>query len=321
MKDVTMNKINFNDEQINQIIKLYTLPNIGLEYISKEMRVSRKVIKRILLERNIPIKSTSSICRKYNVNEKFLDVLCKEQAYFLGWIASDGCVGKNNEITLSLQDRDNDIMHKIKKLTNWDGPIKFIKRYENEVKLFKTVRNRYGISIANQCLANKLRNLGYNNNKTYNLLFPHFLNKDLLHHFLRSFIEGDGSIIFSHNNAQVNFVSTNEFCIEFKKFAQEFLNIKVFLDSIEYEDKSKSSKHSRASIGGNYQCLKFLNYLYQDAFLYMDRKFNYFKNIVKILSNNSNCHNKTKKQLEISRRIIQSIESQKQIKNPQNIST
>lgn len=55
LKQQPMKKIIFNEEQIKQIIQLYTVDIIGMAAIGKQFNVSREAIKRVLLENNINI--------------------------------------------------------------------------------------------------------------------------------------------------------------------------------------------------------------------------------------------------------------------------
>ena len=267
-----------------------------------------KVIKRIILSKNIPLKSTSFICSKYKFNENFLDIennqFTKKQAYFLGWIASDGSVHKNNEVVLGLQSNDIDIIEKIKKMLDSNNPIKITKgkiHFKVMGKIVKNTKDMAKISFANQKFANSLRSLGYNEKKSYNLKFPHFLNKNVIFHFFRSFIEGDGSITYSCNNLSIKFVSTKEFCMEFKKFIEKQLNINVYLRN---HTDIRNTTHFEATINGNTNALKFLNLVYKDAFIYLNRKYDKFISAIEKI-NKLNAHKLTREQLNISYKIIE----------------
>ncbi len=304
-----MKKITFTEIEESQIIDLYINKLKTLDEISRKFSVSRYVIVNLLKQLNIKIRLPVHLKRIYNVNEGFFNVMGKEQSYFLGWIASDGSVQANNEVIFRLQDRDLDVIEKLKLLTNYDGPIK-LERIKGTMRgKILAKRNMYHMSIADKKFANKLRELGYNNHKSYNLEFPEFLDKNLIPHFLRSFIEGDGSIIYvkGGNNLYVSFCSTNKFCQQFKSFIKKELDINVFIEPIKRDidgNKNISKTHSRAVINGNCNSLKFLNYIYSGAFLYMNRKYKYFKNVVKILLK-GNPKNKTMKQLLIAKNIIE----------------
>lgn len=304
-----MNREAFMHKNENKVIELYLNNKImGIKVIAKELQMCPKTVKKILIRNNIKIKPNSFVYRRYNVNDDFLDKLNKEQAYFIGWIASDGSVHKNNEIVLRLQDRDKDVIEKIKQLLNFEGPIRFDKIAGKERNGIIARRNSYGISIANEKLANSLRSMKFNENKSYNLSFPDFLKLDLIPHYLRSFIEGDGSIIYvkKANNLYVSFCSTKKFCRQFRKFIKNQLDINVFIEPVRYDfdgNKNISKTHSRCVINGNCNSLIFLNYIYKNAFLYMNRKYNHFKDVVNQLSV-GNPKIKTREQINISELII-----------------
>lgn len=54
-------------------------------------------------------------CKYRDLDDSFLDVIDTEfKAYLLGWIASDGTLAKNNEISIGLHPKDAEILHVLK---------------------------------------------------------------------------------------------------------------------------------------------------------------------------------------------------------------
>lgn len=51
-----MKKINFNEEQVQEIIKLYVEEHISLTKLAKQFNVSRTVMTRIIKEQHIDIR-------------------------------------------------------------------------------------------------------------------------------------------------------------------------------------------------------------------------------------------------------------------------
>ena len=99
-----MKKIIFTTEQIEEIINLYVNHNYTQKSLSEKYGVSRSVIKRILQENFVDIRKTTT---KYTANyDIFEDIDSPEKAYWLGFLAADGCVykrDKNASIILNLR--------------------------------------------------------------------------------------------------------------------------------------------------------------------------------------------------------------------------
>jgi hypothetical protein len=110
-----MSKIEFSSEQIQFIIEKYNVEQLSMAKIGElcEPRVSKTVIRRILNENNIPIKTDN---HKYKANyRKFQNVDSAEKAYWLGFIAADGCVytrEKNATIRIALSQKDKEHLKK-----------------------------------------------------------------------------------------------------------------------------------------------------------------------------------------------------------------
>ena len=83
-----MKKIEFSQEQKEQIKEMYKNHKTQKE-IAESFNVSRNVISRILKEENISLRTTTSkYFADYNI---FENIDSSEKAYWLGFIAADGC--------------------------------------------------------------------------------------------------------------------------------------------------------------------------------------------------------------------------------------
>ena len=60
--------------------------------------------------------------KKYSVNEEsFIDINA-DTAWVIGWIMSDGCITKNR-VVISVSEIDEEVLHKIKDILKYNGPI------------------------------------------------------------------------------------------------------------------------------------------------------------------------------------------------------
>ena len=101
--------------------------------------------------------------------------------------------------------------------------------------------------------------------------FPHesILPKNLLHHFIRGYFDGDGSIVNSsgkRNRIYIKIASSKRFCDELKTIINKEINI----PSSVY---TESSGFSVLSIGGMYSSKIFGDWIYNGATIFMARKY------------------------------------------------
>lgn len=132
--------------------------------------------------------------RKYSWNETIFEKIDKDVAWILGWLATDGSVNEKH-YTISIGITDKEILEKIAKIVNYDGPIKETSpnKYKNISSYGK--KPMYTICINSIIATKKLVELGIHQNKTFDLEFPK-IPKEHFFSFLRGAIEGDGSIVF-----------------------------------------------------------------------------------------------------------------------------
>jgi predicted transcriptional regulator len=83
-----MKKIELTQEQISQILNLYK-NNYSQQKIANILEVSRPVIKRVLTENEVLLRERT---HKYKADyDIFENIDTPEKAYWLGFIAADGC--------------------------------------------------------------------------------------------------------------------------------------------------------------------------------------------------------------------------------------
>ena len=92
-----MKKIELVIEEIQKIIKMYKEDSLSMAKIGELCNppVSKTVIRRILKENNISLNADN---HKYKADyRKFKNIDSAEKAYWLGFIAADGCVYKREQ--------------------------------------------------------------------------------------------------------------------------------------------------------------------------------------------------------------------------------
>ena len=216
---------------------------------------------------------------KYVVDNTFFNVIdTEEKAYILGFICSDGHIdAKNYRLTISLKDSDYALLEAIRRCMGSTHPIKrHIKCKNPYTHSNNIILEQCCLSINGKSLVEPLINMGIAGKKTYTL------NKDimkyvpeyLVRHFLRGYFDGDGSVTWgkhysSGNKYLIQVAGNEDFLLE--SFQKHFpSNCGLY--------KYKTSKQCYAwKLADKKKVLEFLNYIYNDAKIYLDRKYKIYK--------------------------------------------
>lgn len=253
------------------IIDMYK-NGVDILEIAKKYGVGHGLIRKILKYYNIDIikkHRTSS----YQVNEYYFDKIDnQDKAYTLGLLYADGYnIDKRHLVGIELQERDSYIIEQIRYNMDSNFPIIF-KELSNKNPNWK---NHKILNIINPHLSETLNNLGVIPRKSLKLTFPIFLADDMMPHFLRGYLDGDGHIPKNKYSYDAQFISTKSFCEQAQKYLKEKLNI----DSVvKLNIKDESSKRyngitSTLFIKGKESSKKFFNYIYKDANMFLTRKY------------------------------------------------
>lgn len=108
-------------EQVEYVIKVYTEDHKSMALIGQALNppVSKTVIRRILTENGVAINTDN---HKYKADyRKFKEIDSAEKAYWLGFIAADGCVytrESNSTIRIAISSNDRGHLEKFKTFMN-----------------------------------------------------------------------------------------------------------------------------------------------------------------------------------------------------------
>lgn len=150
---------------------------------------------------------------RYSVNEEFFNRWTRKMAYILGFTFADGNIYKTS-LGWDVQKCDVDILEKINKGLSSTYPVRQ-----------KTVSVR--LRIYNQLLISEAINKGLLPKKSMRTVFPS-IPKNLIRHFIRGYLDGDGWIIHrtGKNEVDIGFVSGNkEFLVILSKIIRDILGI------------------------------------------------------------------------------------------------
>lgn len=226
---------------------------------------------------------------KYKVNHNYFNKIDTEyKSYILGLIYADGCVSKpsgNRQLNLriGLQEEDKYILEKFSKDAA-GGHFNIVKTPSSIKKNYKP---QFCINIVSNKLNTDLINLGCNINKSkLGMTFPK-LKKHLVPHFIRGFLDGDGSILLK--KLQYKYIRKTDYKIP-NPHKQRY-KLRIAFSSTDKDFLLNVAKHLKISkpyitekvrkqanyilwIENKNEVLNSIDYLYSDATYFLKRKYN-----------------------------------------------
>lgn len=140
--------------------------------------------------------------------ESFFYTWSPNQAYILGYFASDGCMYRNNRGScyISFTSADQELLLLIKQLL----------KAKNKIEAYQPKGNtklRYTLQIGSKTVFNRFLELGFTPAKSLTLKYPNIPDK-LLAHFVRGYFDGDGCAYFKiaqrkNRNGQIRHLQIN----------------------------------------------------------------------------------------------------------------
>lgn len=224
-------------------------------------------------------------------NTFFKKIDTEEKAYVLGFFFADG-YNSETQLEFSQIEQDEDILVKINSALKSDIPLYSYKNSSGNIK--KVLR------ISSREMCKDISLLGGIKNKSLILQFPTCVPDSLIHHFIRGYFDGDGCIwngkrkksIVKDNKSKtgyreriihnVKFTFTG--CIDLINSLQDLLvEKKVVKNKTKLNlSKAKDKENSRwctMEYSGRGQIKNLFDFLYKDATIYGQRKYNKFQEI------------------------------------------
>lgn len=270
MKRGTTNKNillgSYKEEIISSYEKGETIKNIASFY-----NVDPRTVSGFLKQFGINIKKPHPP-KIYSVKEDiFQNIDTEEKAWVLGFIYADGYIDSSKtKLKFTLAEKDKDVLEKIKSILRSNSPIR-----RKEGRQIKGT-DYFGSStvtlmISNAQVCQDLEKHGAFYKKSLKLQFPLFLKDELIKHFIRGYFDGDGSITFGRHDFPKISIASNK---EFLEGIHDIL-LKENITSNIYA--SNRSKVNSLEINAKSSVEKFLNYIYKDSNIFMERKYQRYK--------------------------------------------
>lgn len=257
-------KKELSDEVISSLIKEFNEGN-SLRELEKKYFINRFDISLALKQRGIDIQN-----RQLKIDEDIFETIdTEEKAYWLGFLYADGNVYKTT-ISISLKGEDIGHLEKFKAFLKSEHPIMKLKSKcaisTNPDKILDVCK----IMITSKKLSNDLINLGCVRKKSLILKFPSedMVPRHLMKHFIRGYFDGDGSIAIDKSK-------THSLVFQVTGTYEVLLGIKEH-----YLIKSNIRKVGNIydlRCKGNIKALSIFDDMYNDCTVYLDRKYNIYK--------------------------------------------
>lgn len=249
---------------------------LNLTQISKLAHTSKATIKNYFNRFGIEVNKelVCSSMRSYKLNEDYFQTIDTEhKAYWLGFIIADGNIFKRKDraesyrLTIKLSKKDSGHLEKFLKDLNCNAPIVYKEESGFELAM---------VRINSSKLCKDLMKLGVLPAKSCKEKIPK-LPSDLQKPLVRGLFDGDGCFSWRKRLDTTLPQGTFHMCGS-RDICEYFITI---LNTLRISVKAINEKREGGlctiSVGGNFQVQTFMNWLYKDSTIHLDRKFKNYK--------------------------------------------
>ena len=268
--------------KLKPAIEYYIANKISVTKTARMFNIAEETLSSAL--KHIGINPLDRNTNATEFNKHIFDVIdSEEKAYWLGFIFADGYISSSPlkdenpkwtfEFCLALIDTGH--------LFKFD---KFVEVEKSKVKVYNYTDYKGEIKqhskwlITNEHFWKTLNDLGCTPNKSLTLAYPK-IPQHLMRHFARGYFDGDGSFGIYHSQKSVN-DELNLSCVGTDNILQNLfkeLNIDVNI----YHHPSHSEETLTLNVS-QYKAKKLLDYMYNDATIYLDRKYNEYLKVCRV---------------------------------------
>ncbi len=252
-----------------------------LNYIRKNYReIDNRELSKILnrTENAIHLQASRMGLKKYPYHcdyHYFNKIDTEEKAYWLGFLAADGWINKNektNSAVVGIELQYGDINHLRKFNKSIGGNYQITDRWKscNISTMDKEKKNHTCvIRIFSTTMYNSLNSLGFMNDKSYSIKLPD-LSHDLICHYIRGYFDGNGCLTVTNKTFKISFITASE---DLKNGLVNIIrNLNINIADYSYINKCGTTMY-RPDIARISDKIKFLDYIYKDSTIYLDRKY------------------------------------------------
>lgn len=241
-------------EIYTKAVEYYSLNSISIKDCAIKFNIDRHNLSR-WIRRN---GGKTNLHGKYPINSLIFNLIdSEEKAYWLGFLYADGYVSDGNSVSLELSLKDK---KHLQRFNTFMGRNKEIKEDSYRVRcIFKDTS-----------ISTDLKSLGVIPRKSLILTFPTEMQvpDKFIRHFIRGYIDGDGSIYITNNNIMLSVLGTKEFLSELLK--------RIDMGKRTLYRKNQSSSNSYFFQCSGEKAIKTIQYLYSDCTIFLERKYDKF---------------------------------------------
>lgn len=256
-----------------KIESMYSLRR-ALKSIRKETGYSEETIKNYLKEKGLWTGHRGM--PKYFDEFFFDDINTEEKAYWLGFIYADGYLTQSgNAVGIELKSTDRNHLEKFKKSL----------KAEHDVKIY-TKNSTFGVqencrlAVGSKHMFKILLNYFGSHRKTFEGHFPVIQNQDLMPHLVRGFFDGDGSLSWHCKDDGKHIISPSISFIGTKETMTFIEQLSGFKWNWSQRFPERKTNNYQIGCGRVNDCINFLNYMYKDATIYLDRKYEKYQTLL-----------------------------------------
>lgn len=237
--------------------------------VAKKFQITPTVFCKNLKKFGITAKNEHNAAK---FDENIFDSIdTAEKAYWLGFIFADGTISSHKdgckpryEFELSVAIKDKEHLDKFNKfMQHQKDNVKC-----GEVNLGDKIFARARWVVGNKHLWETLNNLGCTPKKSLTLKFPN-IPQALMPHFIRGYFDGDGSLGIYNGKPQCSCIGT----IDILNTIAAQLPFEVHY----HHDKRHSDSTYSIQLSSN-KCIWFLDYIYKDCTVALNRKLQLYNN-------------------------------------------
>ena len=247
------------ESQVTDIVSSY------LTCTARELASKHKLSKRYILELWAKHGMTGKSRRKYAVDLDYFETIdSADKAYFLGFIAADGCIRRPLHgplvLAIKVSSKDEEVLVNFLRCLKSDMPVSHT-RYKTPWK--GVVKTASFINVISDKICSDLANYNVIERKTRTYA-PISLPDSLMPHFTRGFFDGDGTV-YKVGVKRGDFPSDYRLAIAVNRktglFFQSYFESKDIRSSL-IEDKGSSQFQLR--INDSLSKWRFIDLLYGD---------------------------------------------------------
>lgn len=204
-------------DHYDEIVSLY-LQKESTKAIAARFNVYPSTIQEVLRKRGV-LKNISECQRRYPINDALFSRIDNEAtAYWLGFLAADGYIYRNS-LVLRIGEKDTS---QLESFRDWIQPGKPLQRIAS---VYQTTT--VGIDIKSSRLIEDLARYGIGTKKTYQFVKRPQMPDELVRHFYRGYVDGDGYLGISLNRCRFSLLGTEPLLVEFQEWLRRHIGMTV----------------------------------------------------------------------------------------------